>query len=1649
MDFKSEEYENIEAFVKDKPLVISTKIDGVLNGLSYSEGKAYFATREGRITEELPVTKEISKLLGSKQETILFGELYGVDADGKELPLNETVSITRKPKSSEDENRIKFGVFDIYKYDGKLVEENDYWKRLLLIQELFENGTLVHPVYAKNEDGSSAIKSMWEEEVIGKGHEGIVLHIEGDTVKIKPTKSVDALVIAVKPNLEKGFISSLFLALMDKDGVYRSTSFVGTGLKEEERIEWLTYANENRAIAPNHDELIWIDISKTPRIVEVDYERPIVKETESFEFANGEWKQLEEERLSATLIKPRFIRLREDKKVNENDLRLIQIPDLEKELTKKSFSLDAYKLQDILGKYYGRFDTENTLSFIINQAKDIINLELSGVDILTKLNSFIATSTWDPTLLAATLKLYKSTKPEEFDRQLLPEQRKELLAWAENILQQYDTQTKKSFKIEAYKLYDIISNFYRKELIKQQQIDDSELPEIDMATILAETNYNIKANLLGYGLPKINNFIRLYDNDPVVAAAHLKFYRFVKPVEFSALFSTENEKELLDWAENTLQQPGTLVKKSFKVIARYDYSAIKEHEDYHKNKGEGKPKWLYEYMDRAIPDWPLGVGITCNLDLSTFHISFNDLITNLDKLEFTNYDVLKTDIDRINAIGEVNAKRLSPAGGKLSTISEFTKEDYKYVKSFKLQAYYPKHPNTIIFPKSEFVRYPLTESSVWQYYDKVKDKIIQQTRGKNVLLYLRVNGDILKRKHDGVVRIDNYNDFNRLNSGRLVEIHVESCQEKRDTCLTDVIFCDIDPKENFGWKETKEVAKKVYNIFNKDSNVKKVTMKYSGGRGLHIFGHLRESWEVDRAREYTKSLLRSLENDKIKLGIVREQDMLRLDTTLLKRRGSLRAAYSLNKTTGLVAVPIDIKTLGSFEKKDATIKKVLEKLGVSKKSFKLLSYKLQDILGDYYKTDMTFNRLESIIDSTEGLLKSQFMHKDIQKAIEDIARDWLPKDVLAAQLKLYKNTNPDQFSRFFTPEREKILLYWAESTLRQYDQKSKKSFKLCADEVIAGKWGVHQDEIEVTEMRLSHEKWFGDYLRWPNIGRAYDRITRGVFIITPEKVLQIRIYKDTGIPDEALDKSNRLLDKIGHRNEYKKVEFYMVDNYSSSRVAIKFIISRNASILDYPKPGLEPKVWNFDGTINVNVKSQILNKLNKFIDSQGYSAKEIINKIYVVGSLTSYQYNKLTDLDIHIYLNLQNMLGIFQGDEADLIELIDKSWRKTLNKAESENIGGTQHPLEFYFEIPEDLSVAPSDGVYDLLNDTWIKEPKVITVDFAVEKIYPEIINNAKEIAKELDIQIGELKRDVTDAEMIKDLIDYLSEEQKGLFVEKLNTKIEEIDNNIVDLLKVEQNISDKRHEDYAWDSEGNILFKYLQRFGYVGLLKSIEKAIGNDKKFDTDDIENTQRVLSPIKSFRLNAYKLYLDDERFPKSEGWNIVRTLPEFISIIQERGLPTEISFDHDLGPVETGYMAAKWLVDNEYDLRKISINVHSANPIGRDNIYGIINSWNNFLDKKKNAIKLSAFTPDPNSTENEMRWRLIDPQAFDKDSFRRWSEWAGVKAPEGITFLVGDLKKEKKKALQAIRFDKASWLGKDAGKFWNKVKNKKGFEKTWEW
>ena len=85
---------------------------------------------------------------------------------------------------------------------------------------------------------------------------------------------------------------------------------------------------------------------------------------------------------------------------------------------------------------------------------------------------------------------------------------------------------------------------------------------------------------------------------------------------------------------------------------------------------------------------------------------------------------------------------------------------------------------------------------------------------------------------------------------------------------------------------------------------------------------------------------------------------------------------------------------------------------------------------------------------------------------------------------------------------------------------------------------------------------------------------------------------------------------------------------------------------------------------------------------------------------------------------------------------------------------------------------------------------------------------------------------------------------------------------------------------------------------------------------------------------------ELFLDDIR-EAPPGWDVVRTVQEFKDYILKHGVQDKIAFDHDLGTEETGYDAAKWLVDMEYEIK--SFIAHSANPVGRKNIESLPLNW----------------------------------------------------------------------------------------------------------
>ena len=119
----------------------------------------------------------------------------------------------------------------------------------------------------------------------------------------------------------------------------------------------------------------------------------------------------------------------------------------------------------------------------------------------------------------------------------------------------------------------------------------------------------------------------------------------------------------------------------------------------------------------------------------------------------------------------------------------------------------------------------------------------------------------------------------------------------------------------------------------------------------------------------------------------------------------------------------------------------------------------------------------------------------------------------------------------------------------------------------------------------------------------------------------------------------------------------------------------------------------------------------------------------------------------------------------------------------------------------------------------------------------------------------------------------------------------------------------------------------------------------------------------------------LFLDDERKPSDvtwvliggvgswgATWEVVRSCAEAKEWVLKNGFPDVISFDHDLSEIHyandysdesTGYDFARWLIERDMDMHSMpdnfSFTVHSKNPVGAENIAGLLNNYINF---KKN-------------------------------------------------------------------------------------------------
>ena len=92
LDFKSKNYEEIEAFVGDKPLVVSTKIDGILHIAKYLDGKTENATPtpspQATVTGQVRIINK--EEVDVYQQNSLTARIIGIATLGTTYPFYES-----------------------------------------------------------------------------------------------------------------------------------------------------------------------------------------------------------------------------------------------------------------------------------------------------------------------------------------------------------------------------------------------------------------------------------------------------------------------------------------------------------------------------------------------------------------------------------------------------------------------------------------------------------------------------------------------------------------------------------------------------------------------------------------------------------------------------------------------------------------------------------------------------------------------------------------------------------------------------------------------------------------------------------------------------------------------------------------------------------------------------------------------------------------------------------------------------------------------------------------------------------------------------------------------------------------------------------------------------------------------------------------------------------------------------------------------------------------------------------------------------------------------------------------------------------------------------------------------------------------------
>ena len=302
------------------------------------------------------------------------------------------------------------------------------------------------------------------------------------------------------------------------------------------------------------------------------------------------------------------------------------------------------------------------------------------------------------------------------------------------------------------------------------------------------------------------------------------------------------------------------------------------------------------------------------------------------------------------------------------------------------------------------------------------------------------------------------------------------------------------------------------------------------------------------------------------------------------------------------------------------------------------------------------------------------------------------------------------------------------------------------------------------------------------------------------------------------------------------------------------------SIIDIPRRTYAPAVFDDANTDNPKIKPSVKAQIDAQLKE--FETEYPIIKTGLIGSILTKRYRNDADLDINVLFDVP-----VEKQEGERVRL-SKKYLSASNpdNIQGKEIPGTKHPINFYFITDKKTyqeQEDKADAVFDIENNKFIKRPDdfVFDVNLYVKEFERKV--------QELDVIKGELKRDIIDYDELKELKpdDILN------LQDKINEKLEEIEDGIKDIIKVGDTVDAERRAAFDKDMSPdeirqygvknrlpkNVIYKMLEKYHYLKFYKKCKKIL-------EDGIVTDQEVDS-LKTEEVTLNDIKMGAKRFAKS--------------------------------------------------------------------------------------------------------------------------------------------------------------------------------------